>query len=120
MTNLSLNDLLTVSPKVTPVEVPEWSRRAYVRRLNARDRIVFNGWYGDPDNIPADIILRVAAICLSQEDGTPFFEEGWEKGVDILANLDSAIVDRIALAGYDANDLSEAKKKSSETDTSKT
>lgn len=113
MKTLTKSDLINLidRPKPTQVNIPEWNSTVYVRRLNALDRLKLEAIH---DSKPVDLTIRTAAMFMSSEDGKPFFDS-LEEGLEVLGGKDPQAIQRITIAGYEANvidlDLAVVKKK---------
>jgi hypothetical protein len=67
--------------EVETVHVPEWGGDIYLRRMTAGDMEAAGLLGGDQ---PADMPLRVLALCIADETGSPLF------GVEELRDIEQA------------------------------
>jgi len=84
----------------TPHDVPEWGGTVLIRRLSAADADR-SGMTSDQKT--PDLVARVIAISLVDDDGTPLFTED---DVKVLAKVDVGVAAAVFAACVKANGLS--------------
>jgi hypothetical protein len=112
---LSRDDILKATALPTEeVEVPEWGGMVLVRALSGRERDEFEASMvaqrGEGKNMTlvpdtANVRAKLAAWCITGEDGKPYFTQ---RDVHALGELSGAALDRVFEVAQRLSGLSEA------------